>query len=222
MPRDGTSTRERLLDSAQRLVLDQGFSATSVDQVIEEATSSKGAFFHHFPTKHDLGRALVARYAAADIEHLHAFMAAAEAETDDPAGQLITFLRLFEDVADDLVAEQQSSCLYVSFIHDRQLVGDGGTDVIIEAVQVWRDVLRAKLEAAAHVRGLPDDIDLADLADHVFVTFEGAFILGRTMRDGRHMRAQLRVLRQLLQAVLAPAEPVDAPVHRKVSVARAL
>lgn len=202
MPRDGTATRDRILDSAQRLVLDQGFSATSVDEVIAAAKSSKGAFFHHFPTKNDLGRALVDRYAAADVEHLHAFMARAEAETDDPARQLVAFIRMFEEIADEIATEQQNSCLYISFVHDRQLTADGSTEVIAGAVEAWREVLRDKLDAAKAGGSLPDDLDLDDLADHVFVTFEGAFILGRTLGDPRHMRAQLRVLRQLLEVAL--------------------
>jgi len=205
MPRDGTATRDRILDSAQRLMLDRGFAATSVDEVIAGAQSSKGAFFHHFPTKNDLGQALVARYAAADVAHLHAFMATAEAETDDPAQQLVAFIRLFEEAADDIVHEQQNSCLYISFVQDRRLVTDGCTEVISDAVLAWRDVLGAKLEAAAEGGLAVAGVDLDDLADHVFVTFEGAFVLARTMGDGRHMRAQLGVLRHLLAALLGVA-----------------
>jgi TetR/AcrR family transcriptional repressor of nem operon len=37
----------------------------------------------------------------------------------------------------------------------------------------------------------------------VFVTFEGAFILCRATGDPGHMRRQLRVLHQLLDALLA-------------------
>jgi hypothetical protein len=33
-------------------------------------------------------------------------------------------------------------------------------------------------------------------------TFQGAFILSRSMNDPRHMRAQLGVLRQLIESVL--------------------
>jgi TetR/AcrR family transcriptional regulator, transcriptional repressor for nem operon len=215
MPRDGTATRDRILDSAERLVLQKGFAATSVDEVIAAAASSKGAFFHHFPSKNELGRALVARYAAADIAHLHMFMAAAEAETDDPGQQLLSFIRRFEEIADDLMAEQQSSCLYISFVYDRQLVVDGGTEVIRDAVQAWRDVLGAKLEAAAEAGTPADGFDLDALADHLFVTFEGAFILGRTMGETRHMRAQLRVLRQLLEAALGVSTARKAGVRAK-------
>lgn len=202
MPPDGSKTRARILDSAERLVLEQGFAATSVDEVILASSSSKGAFFHHFPTKNDLGRALVARYAAADVASLESFMARAEAETDDPGAQVVAFIRLFEEAADEIVAEQQQSCLYVSFVYDRQLSGDGSTQVIVDAIVTWRERLRAKLDAAA--TRLPDEVDRDALADHVFVTFEGAFILARATADGRQMRAQLRLLRQMLELLVGP------------------
>ena len=54
----------------------------------------------------------------------------------------------------------------------------------------------------------PDsDLDAEALADHVFVTFEGAFILCRATGDPGHMRSQLRVLRQLVDSLLP--QPVD-------------
>jgi TetR/AcrR family transcriptional repressor of nem operon len=206
MPKDGTPTRTRILDTAERLVLERGFAATSVDEVIARSSSSKGAFFHHFPTKNDLGRALVERYAAADVAHLEAFMSAAEAETNDPAGQVIAFVRRFEEAADEIVAEQPS-CLYVSFIYDRQLSQDGTTDMIVDAIVAWRDLLRAKLQAASDRHPPRGEVDLEDLANHVFVTFEGAFILARSLGDPSQMRRQLRVLRRSLEALFDVPEP---------------
>ena len=133
MPRDGTQTRQRILDSAEHLVLDRGLAATSIDDVLAGASVSKGAFFHHFPTKNHLARALVERYAANDVAFLQEFMARAEAESDDPAEQLVTFVRLFEEAADAMVS-QQPSCLYVSYIYEKQLFDDGTNDVIADAV----------------------------------------------------------------------------------------
>mgnify|MGYP001820286655 CR=1 FL=1 len=209
MPRDGTETRERLLDAAERLALGQGFSATTVDQVIAEAGSSKGAFFHHFASKNDLGRALVARYAAADIAALRRFMASAERRSDDPAIQLVEFVRGFEEIGDEIADEHQSSCLYASFVHHRELTSDGSTEVIVEAIEAWRAAIADKLAAAAVRGSLQEGIDLDDLADHVFVTFEGAFILARALRDTSRMRAQLRILRQTLEALLG-VTPVES------------
>ncbi|HEY3648145.1 MAG TPA: TetR/AcrR family transcriptional regulator [Streptosporangiaceae bacterium] len=203
MPRDGSATRQRILDTAERLVIDNGFAATSVDQVIAESGTSKGAFFHHFDSKTALARALVDRYAAADIGHLERAVAQVEAATDDPAARVIAFLRVFEDGADELMAAQ-SSCLYVSVLTERQLASSGTWDQITRAVLAWRAELARLLDDALAARPDAIPVDTSALADHVFVTFEGAFVLARSMNDAGHMRAQLRVLRQLLKALLAP------------------
>jgi AcrR family transcriptional regulator len=128
--------------------------ATSVDAVIAEAEVTKGAFFHHFPSKNDLGRALLQRYAAADSETLQALIAAAEDETDDPAGQVVAFVRLFAHAAEEF-ARTQSGCLFASFIYEREL-DDGRNQIIADGIREWRERLLAKLEAAAAAHALPD------------------------------------------------------------------
>ncbi|HJU47289.1 MAG TPA: helix-turn-helix domain-containing protein [Gaiellaceae bacterium] len=207
MPRDGTATRERILDQAQRLIVDRGFAATSVDAVLAEAGVTKGAFFHHFPSKADLARALVDRYAAADVAALEDIMGRAEAESDDPARQVVAFVRLFEEDSDELASEQPG-CLYVSFVYEKQLFEDGTNDVIVDAVVLWRDRLREKLEAACAVHPPRIDVDLETLADQVFTVFEGGFILARTMRDPTRLRTQLTHLRHYLE-LLFGLEPAN-------------
>jgi TetR/AcrR family transcriptional repressor of nem operon len=210
VPKDGSATRQRILDAAERLVIENGFAATSVDQVIAASVSSKGAFFHHFDSKVALARALVERYATADIGYLNRALAQVRAASSDPAEQVIAFMKVFEDGADELMAGQ-SSCLYVSILTERQLAQAGTRELIARAVLAYRTELSRLLRAALGARpgalagagGLA--VDAEALADHVFVTFEGAFILSRSTEEARHMRAQLTILRQLLQALLTPA-----------------
>jgi TetR/AcrR family transcriptional regulator, transcriptional repressor for nem operon len=198
MPRDGTVNRERILDAAQHLVIENGFAATSVDQVIKTAETSKGAFFHHFDSKVDLARALTDRYVVADLAQLQAALEAT-ASIADPAERVLAFVRYFEESAEELMSAQ-SSCLYIAVLTEQQLVSNGTADLINHAIEVWRKEIAELLSAAATSR----DLDLGDaqaLADHVFVTFEGAFLLCRSTGSPEHMRAQLRVLRHLLAAL---------------------
>lgn len=51
--------RARLIEAARSLVRHRGFAATSVDDLCAAAGVTKGAFFHHFPSKEALGVALV-------------------------------------------------------------------------------------------------------------------------------------------------------------------
>lgn len=197
MPRDGSATRERILAAAERLVIDNGYAATSVDQVIAESGTSKGAFFHHFESKRALADALVDRYVASDVAMLQAALEHARTETDDPVERALAFVQYFEDAGDEIMQEQ-SGCLYTSILTERQLVSSGASDPIAKAVIAWREGYAELLRDA-----LPDstDVDVEALSDHVFVTFEGTYLLARTTGDPSHMRTQLRTLRTLLAAL---------------------
>ena len=49
-----SSTRERILAAAVTLFANQGFDATSVNEVVVRAGVAKGALYHHFASKDDL------------------------------------------------------------------------------------------------------------------------------------------------------------------------
>jgi TetR/AcrR family transcriptional regulator, transcriptional repressor for nem operon len=49
------AARNALLDATLTLVRRQGWSATSIDQLCQKVGVTKGAFFHHFASKEELG-----------------------------------------------------------------------------------------------------------------------------------------------------------------------
>ncbi len=63
-------TRSRILDAARRLFLRQGFHATSLEQISEEAGFTKGAVFSNFDSKADLFLALLDLRFAERVEEL--------------------------------------------------------------------------------------------------------------------------------------------------------
>jgi AcrR family transcriptional regulator len=52
--RIAAGTRERIVAAAVSLFAEQGFDATSVNQVVARAGVAKGALYHHFASKDDL------------------------------------------------------------------------------------------------------------------------------------------------------------------------
>ena len=184
---------------------DQGYNATSLDQVIAESSSSKGAFFHHFRSKADLALRLVERYVVSDLGQLDAGLAAA-ASIEDPAARVVAFLRHYEDGADELMSAQ-SGCLYASVLTEREFTGSDINTLVAKAEVAWRTAFVDLLRPAVAVRRPGLHIDLDALADHLFTTFEGGFVLCRTLGETSAMRAQLRVFRQLVEALLRLDEP---------------
>lgn len=198
MPPDGKKTRDRILTAARGLVIDNGFGATSIDAVIAAAASSKGAFFHHFASKQALADALVEQYVAADLDMLQEGLAAARAVGQDPVEQAVAFIRYFEEAADEIMLGT-TGCLYTSVLAEMQLIESGTSDPITKATRQWRDAYAGLLRDALGER---DDVDIDALSDHVWVTFEGAFLLARTTGDPGQLRRQLAVLRSLVESLL--------------------
>jgi TetR/AcrR family transcriptional regulator, cholesterol catabolism regulator len=57
-PRDPGTTRQALLSSALALFERLGYDATSVQQIVDDANRTKGAFYHHWESKEALLRDL--------------------------------------------------------------------------------------------------------------------------------------------------------------------
>ena len=71
--------RERILELAERTVLEKGFGATSIDALIAGVGVTKSAFFYHFRDKNALARALIERYIESDAAILDGLFARASA-----------------------------------------------------------------------------------------------------------------------------------------------
>jgi TetR/AcrR family transcriptional regulator, transcriptional repressor for nem operon len=196
--------RARILDAAEALVLDKGFGGTSLDEVIASAGTTKGGFFHHFASKRELARALVERYVAVDMEVLGELFERAERESDDPLEQLLLFVALQEDAADELAGETPG-CLYASFCYEQQLVDVTTRDLIADAVRSWRTRVRAKLDEVVALYPPRVPVDLDALADQGLAVYEGTFVLSRALDEPELLRGQLRHFRTYLELLFRPA-----------------
>lgn len=96
-------TRDELINAADRLFTTQGFHATSLDAIADDAGYTKGAVYSNFAAKEDLFFAVYERRVAAGVEDLERRLAAAP---DLPAGleQLLSDVHSRRDRDDGWVA----------------------------------------------------------------------------------------------------------------------
>jgi TetR/AcrR family transcriptional regulator, transcriptional repressor for nem operon len=203
MPRDGTITRNRLMDVAQQLVLDVGLTGTSVEKVIDGAGVTKGTFFYHFKTKHDLAAALIERYAKEDRHHFVTFMEKAEQLSRDPLQQLLIFIGLFIDMTEKL-EDPFPGCLYAAYCYQSGAISKAVMGQVEGMMHYWRERLSDKLEAVGALYPPRIPITRHQVADHVLTTFEGAFILSKVMKEPKLAAEQLVQCRNYLELLFSP------------------
>ncbi len=199
MPRDGSKTRQRILDAAQQQVMERGFAATSVDAIQSAAGISRGTFFYHFASKDALAVALIERYAEQDHALVDALMERAESLSSDPLQQALLFVGLHEDLFAETTADE-AGCLFASYTYEAGLFDDHTHNLITDSIEHFRQTLGGKLEAALlrHPARLPDT-DPYVLADMAYGVLQGAFILGRTFSDPSVMVTHVRQFRGFLE-----------------------
>ena len=129
MATKGEITREHILEVAETLVLEQGFSGTSIDDIIGKAGLTKGAFFYHFKDKGDLAQALAQRYWDMDFQRLGGFAERAQALADDPLQALFLFFKLFEEFIESLNAVPDG-CLFASYVYESRQFAPAINDFI--------------------------------------------------------------------------------------------
>src|SRR3954447_81313 len=74
MPRSTAqpTAKAKLLEAALSVIRTKGYSATSVDELCAAAGVTKGAFFHHFKSKDELGVAAADHWSATTGAHFAA------------------------------------------------------------------------------------------------------------------------------------------------------
>jgi AcrR family transcriptional regulator len=77
--RQAAATREHLVGVARQRFSEQGYAATSIEDIVQRAGVAKGALYHHFSGKDALFRAV---YEAVLADVVSAVMAAASAEQE--------------------------------------------------------------------------------------------------------------------------------------------
>ena len=210
MPRDPDKTRQRILDAAQEAVLRRGFAATSIDDIQGAAGISRGTFFYHFPSKDEMARALLARYAETDRVLTEDLVARAEKLSRDPLQQVLIFLTLLEEVLTE-TGTAEAGCLFASYSYEAGLFDEETNSMMRASVEHLREVVGPKLAEAIRRRGTRiEEVDPHSLADLAYGIVEGGFVLSRTLGRPEIMAEHLRHLRNYLELLFGVAEEASA------------
>lgn len=84
-------TRDFVLNVAEELVQTRGFNAFSFRDIAERVGIKTASIHYYFPTKAELGRALIARHR----EHVGSALAQIDSEDDDPKRKLARYVSIF-------------------------------------------------------------------------------------------------------------------------------
>jgi TetR/AcrR family transcriptional regulator, transcriptional repressor for nem operon len=200
----GSDTKDRILDTAQGLVLEKGFSATSLDDIIRVSGLTKGAFFHHFRSKGDLARQLVERFAENDFRQMDEWAERAGKLADDPLQAVTIFIKLFEEWLDSLPTPF-AGCLFAVYVYENDTFEAEINDFVRVSLTRWQGYYERMFDAVLANRRPRIDVSARQLAEGYISLMEGAFILARSYKDPALIVRQSRLYRDWLKLLFEGA-----------------
>jgi TetR/AcrR family transcriptional regulator, transcriptional repressor for nem operon len=187
--------RSKLLRAAFSIIRQKGYAATSVDQLCARAGVTKGAFFHHFPSKDSLAVTAVHQWTRVTA----AFFAAAPFHKfDDPLDRVLGYLDLRKSLLRGDVAE--FTCLAGTMVQEAY----GTHPDVRQACDASFDTHAARVESdiaeAMKRYGIRAPSWTADsLALHTQAVLQGAFILAKAKGSAAVAEASIEHLRRYVE-----------------------
>jgi AcrR family transcriptional regulator len=196
----GGDTRERILDAAEASVLEKGFAATSIEELIAEVGITKSGFFYHFKDKGELAKALLTRYVERENTLFDDLFARAGALNEDPLHGFLVGLKMLSELMADL-PNGHPGCLVASFCYQDRLFDKEVRELNTAAVLGWRKRFRERLDLIAASYPPRIKVDLDDVADMLSVIADGGIILSRVAKDKDALPRQVMLYRDFVRSV---------------------
>ncbi len=198
--RNPQKTRERLLQTAFREIHAHGFQGMRVDEVLRRSGLPKGAFYHHFGSKTELGYAVVEEQIKPLVESL---WIRPLADMEDPVRDLPKLLETLGYRAPPIMHEH--GCPLNNLAQEMASQDEGFQQRIAQLFEQWIDALQAVFEKGKQGGYIRDDVDSRAAVWFVVAVIEGCIGLFKV----NHSQEQWAACRSQIAAYLESLRPQD-------------
>jgi len=187
------ATADRILDAGQELIQTGGFSAMSFQDIASEVGIRKPSIIHHFPTKAELGVAIIRRYR-------DTFAAQLQQIIEDPAKSSWDALEFYFSPYLFLASTPDKVCLCGALAGEIPVLPEVmrvEVKQFIEAHQRWlEEILREGVE-----RGELVLIDSPQsLSRVIFNSLQGSLLVRRSTGDVSQLKEIINAMRKLVKS----------------------
>jgi TetR/AcrR family transcriptional regulator, transcriptional repressor for nem operon len=195
-------TRNRILDAAVRLVRTKGYNATSVEELCAAAGVSKGAFFHHFKGKEDLGAAAAGHWTDTTAP---LFAEAPYHEPDSALDRVLAYVdyrcSLLQGALPEFTCLAGTLAQEVHTSHPA-IAEAAGASITAHAMTLVDDIGKAMDESGGSY-----DFTAESLALHTQAVLQGAFILAKAKNNQGVAKDSLDHLRRYVEMLFRQPNP---------------
>lgn len=196
--RDLEKSRKEILDAAFGEVFTRGFQGVSIDDIVKKTTLTKGAFYHQFPTKIDLGYALVDEVIkpmtySRWIDPLQ--------EYENPLEGIL--LQVKNLIGKAKPQDLRYGCPLNNLVQEMAPIDKGFKERLEAALLYWIDGMEQELKRAKKSGYLRDDVNTRQVAHFVVMAHEGFYGMLKALDDPKAFNALYDSLKRYFETLKA-------------------
>ncbi len=193
------NARAKLLDAAVTLVRRNGFAATSIDDLCKAAGVTKGAFFHHFTGKEDLGVAVADHWR---VWTSGLFVEAAYHKHRDPLARILAYLDFRKTLAQGDLPDL--TCLVGTLVQEVYVSHPRVRDACDASIFGHATTLVADIAAAMKTHKPLPGWTAESLALHTQVVLQGAFVVAKARNNPAVVIDTIDHLKRYVRSLFRP------------------
>lgn len=171
-------TRDKIVEAAYQEIYRHGFQAASLSNILANTGLTKGALYHHFPNKNDLGLAVIEEVIREGFE---AMMFAPLRETDDPVETLI---EVIQRKAKNATLETVTlGCALNNLMQEMSPLDMQFKQRLNGILKTWQDVVTDALKRAQKQGRVRKDVDSRAAALFIVSAFEGCIGISKNLQS---------------------------------------
>ena len=186
-------TRRELLDLAETLVRTRGYNGFSYRDLADQIGIKTASIHYHFPTKGDLGEALIEN----EREVFARNLAQLDAAEKDPRHRLERFIRLFQATT---IGCDNRMCLGAMLAVEQETLPDAVRQAVRQLFAANEEWLAKLLEEGRKARQFRFKGSADVAARSLFSSLEGALLTARAFHDIDRFEATTRWILETLIA----------------------
>jgi TetR/AcrR family transcriptional regulator, transcriptional repressor for nem operon len=176
------STRRLLIDAAFAEIHEHGFRPTGLDAIVARAELTKGAVYHHFDNKSDLGHAVFDEVVVPWVEER---WIAPVRDAKDVLGELIARVR---KLPERTPRERAIGCPFGNLVLETSDLDDAYRERVKALLGAWSTQLAADLRRGQREGTVRADIRPAETAAFLVAALEGVVGIAKAAGDTRILK----------------------------------
>lgn len=189
------TTKERILDAAEGLMLEKSFHSVGLTEILEAVKVPKGSFYHHFKSKEQFGVEMLKHYVADATAYKAALLLSATPEAD-PLRRLLSF---FEGTICRILETQgKCPCLVLKLSAEVADLSEPMREVLAAGNREWIAILEKVLQEGVKKKKIAATVQPAGMAVIIHDLWNGAMQRSAINRDATPPRDALNFVRALL------------------------